>query len=145
MNSMVEAREWQVVRTGRRLHRFACQILHMNRTVCQKFLMPPNWAKYPYYYKGNWVNISNSFDLEETAVMRNFVVAKFESVLKIEVAPFLAALVPDGSIWTEPVNCYLWWFCEIWASSSWSELVLFDLLLWFCDPSWFLWISDGSF
>ncbi len=44
------------------------------------------------YSKGNFrVKLSNSFDLEKTAVMGIF---EFVSVLKIEVAPFLVGLCP---------------------------------------------------
>ncbi len=41
-----------------------------------------------------WVSLSSSFDLEEMAVMEVFEVAEFESVLKIEMAPFLVGLGP---------------------------------------------------
>ncbi len=41
-----------------------------------------------------WVNLSNSFDFEDTAVIEVFMVAEFESVLKIVVVPFLVPLGP---------------------------------------------------
>ncbi len=41
-----------------------------------------------------WVNLWNSFEFEERAVMWAFGVTKFESVLKKIVSPFLVALGP---------------------------------------------------
>ncbi len=41
-----------------------------------------------------WTYLSNLFSLGETAVLRVFEVAEFESVVKCEVEPFLVALGP---------------------------------------------------
>ncbi len=72
--------------------RVSSQILHKDRAFLQNFWKCQNWRKCLGVFIG--VDFSNSFDLVETAVMAVFEVAEFETVIKIEAAPFLVTLGP---------------------------------------------------
>ncbi len=64
-----------------------------------------------------WVNLWNSFDLKEKVVLRVYVVDKFESIIKIKVAPFLMERVPifARNLGMTP---------ERWVIRSWESLHL---------------------
>ncbi len=79
------------MRGRRRLHCATRRILQKERALVRKF-----WGNCPYNNKGFFflVKLSNSFDLEESAVLGIFKIAEFEFVLRFEVVPFLLSSGP---------------------------------------------------
>ncbi len=88
-------RERMVAGARRRFHRFSRPILHKERGHLGKFSSRPNLGKCPYYSNVIFcVNLSNSFDLQETWVIRVFEVHGLHSGVKGYVASFSVSLAP---------------------------------------------------